>query len=48
VATFAAWRAALLLPAAAPSKELELAPERDFALKNGTLDVRLLLVGRRV
>ena len=43
----AAWRAALLLPAAAPTKELGLAPEREFALKNGALDVRLLLFGKR-
>ena len=42
---FAAWRAALLLPAAAPAKELGLAPEREIALKNGALDVRLLLFG---
>jgi len=40
---FAAWRAALLLPAAAPAKELGLTPERELALKNGALDVRLLL-----
>jgi putative N6-adenine-specific DNA methylase len=43
----AAWRAALLLPAAAPTKELGLAPEREFALKNGALEVRLLLFGVR-
>jgi 23S rRNA G2445 N2-methylase RlmL len=46
-AKFAPWRAALLLPAAAPSHELGIAPEREFALKNGALDVRLLVVGRR-
>jgi 23S rRNA G2445 N2-methylase RlmL len=44
---FPAWRAALLLPAAAPAKELGLVPEREHALKNGALDVRLLLFGRR-
>ena len=43
----AAWRAALLLPAAAPTKELGLAPERELALKNGALDVRLLLFGKQ-
>lgn len=44
---FAGWRAALLLPAAAPAKELGLTPERVFALRNGALDVRLLLFGAR-
>jgi putative N6-adenine-specific DNA methylase len=43
----AGWRAALLLPAAAPAKELGIAPEREFALRNGALDVRLLLLARR-
>jgi len=44
---FPAWRAALLLPAEAPAKELGLAPERELALKNGALDVRLLIFGGR-
>jgi putative N6-adenine-specific DNA methylase len=44
---FSAWRAALLLPAAAPARELGLVPEREIALKNGALDVRLLLFGAR-
>src|SRR5512140_3626948 len=38
---FAGWRAALLLPAAAPWKELGLTPGRELALKNGALDVKL-------
>jgi 23S rRNA G2445 N2-methylase RlmL len=44
---FAGWRAALLLPATAPAKELGIAPEREVALRNGALDVRLLLLGER-
>lgn len=44
---FAGWRAALLLPATAPAKELGLAPEREVALKNGALDVRLLILAAR-
>jgi putative N6-adenine-specific DNA methylase len=42
---WAGWRAALLLPATAPARELALVPEREFALKNGALDVRLLVFG---
>jgi putative N6-adenine-specific DNA methylase len=42
---FSAWRVALLVPAEAPSKELGLRPERAIDLKNGALDVRLLLFG---
>jgi len=44
---FGAWRAALLVPASAPTKALRLVPEREFALKNGALDVRLLLFAGR-
>jgi 23S rRNA G2445 N2-methylase RlmL len=44
---FGGWRAALLLPASAPAQELGLVPEREVALKNGALDVRLLLFGAR-
>jgi putative N6-adenine-specific DNA methylase len=44
---FAGWRAALLLPAAAPMKELGLTPQGEFALKNGALDVRLMLFAAR-
>ena len=44
---FAGWRAALLLPASAPAGELGLAPAREIALKNGALDVRLLLFAAR-
>jgi 23S rRNA G2445 N2-methylase RlmL len=43
---FSAWRAALLVPAAAPVQALGLGgPKREHALKNGALDVRLLLFG---
>ncbi len=42
---FAGWRAALLLPASAPAGELGLRPEQVFDLKNGALDVRLLVFG---
>ena len=42
---FSAWRAALLVPAAAPAQALSLVPQSEVALKNGALDVRLLLFG---
>ncbi len=47
-ARFAGWRAALLLPASVPWKELGLTPERELALKNGALDVRLGLFAASV
>jgi 23S rRNA G2445 N2-methylase RlmL len=44
---FSAWRAALLVPAEAPVEALGLRPEREGVLKNGALDVRLLIFGKR-
>jgi putative N6-adenine-specific DNA methylase len=43
---FSAWRAALLVPAEAPAEALGLRPEREVVLKNGALDVRLLIFGK--
>ena len=40
---FQKWRAALLVPAAAPGDALGLRPRREVALMNGALEVRLLL-----
>jgi putative N6-adenine-specific DNA methylase len=40
---FAAWRAALLVPASVPSRALGLLPKQEIALMNGALEVRLLL-----
>ncbi|HEY6909614.1 MAG TPA: RNA methyltransferase [Myxococcales bacterium] len=40
---FSAWRAALLVPAAAPAEALGLTPRREIPLMNGALPVRLLL-----
>ena len=40
---FGAWRAAFLLPAAAPADALGLKARREIALMNGALEVRLLL-----
>jgi 23S rRNA G2445 N2-methylase RlmL len=40
---FSAWRAALLLPAAAPREALGMRPQRQIELMNGALEVRLLL-----
>ncbi|MGE5049639.1 MAG: THUMP domain-containing class I SAM-dependent RNA methyltransferase [Deltaproteobacteria bacterium] len=40
---FSAWRAALLVPAAAPAEALGLVPRREIPLMNGALPVRLLL-----
>ena len=40
---FCDWRAALLVPAAAPGEAVGLEPRREIALMNGALDVRLLL-----
>ena len=40
---FAAWRAALLVPAWAPTGALGVEPEREVALMNGALEVKLLL-----
>ncbi|HET9752955.1 MAG TPA: RNA methyltransferase [Myxococcales bacterium] len=40
---FSAWRVALLVPAAAPAEALGLAPQREIALMNGALPVRVLL-----
>ena len=42
---YAAWRWALLLPEDSPRGALRLRVERDIALKNGALPVRLLLGG---
>ncbi len=42
---FAGWRAALLVPAHAPTEALGLVPRQDIALMNGALEVRLLLIG---
>jgi len=44
---FSAWRAALLVPAEVPAEALGLRPEREVVLKNGALDVQLLLFGKR-
>jgi putative N6-adenine-specific DNA methylase len=41
---FSAWRAALLIPAAAPRGALGLERRRELELMNGALEVRLLLV----
>jgi putative N6-adenine-specific DNA methylase len=40
---FSAWRAALLVPATAPTEALGLVPRRVVPLMNGALPVRLLL-----
>ena len=40
---FCDWRAALLVPSAAPGEAVGLEPRREIALVNGALDVRLLL-----
>jgi 23S rRNA G2445 N2-methylase RlmL len=40
---FPGWRAALLVPKAAPVEALGLVPRREFALMNGALEVRFLL-----
>lgn len=40
----AGWRAALLVPEAAPRDALGLAPRREIPLMNGALEVRLLLL----
>jgi 23S rRNA G2445 N2-methylase RlmL len=42
---FAAWRGALLVPAAAPRDALGIEPDREIELMNGALEVRLLLAG---
>jgi putative N6-adenine-specific DNA methylase len=42
---FSGWRAALLVAAEAPVEALGRLPEREVVLKNGALDVRLLLFG---
>jgi 23S rRNA G2445 N2-methylase RlmL len=44
---FAAWRMALLVPAAAPRDALGIEPDREVDLMNGALEVRLLLAGPR-
>jgi putative N6-adenine-specific DNA methylase len=44
---FSAWRAALLLPAAAPREALGMRPQRQIELMNGALEVRLLLFDAR-
>jgi putative N6-adenine-specific DNA methylase len=44
---FSAWRLALLVPNEIPTSALGLSPEREVALKNGALDVRLLLCAAR-
>ena len=44
---YSAWRLALLVPGEVPTSALGLAPEREVALKNGALDVRLLLCAAR-
>ena len=40
---FSSWRAALLIPAAAPREALGIKPRRQIELMNGALEVRLLL-----
>ncbi len=44
---FSAWRAALLVPAEAPIDALGMRPQREISLKNGALDVLLLLFDTR-
>ncbi len=43
---FAAWKVALLVPAEAPRSALRVPVRREYALFNGSIPVRLLLVGR--